>query len=123
MEIWRHGDMETWRHGDTETWRHEVMKTWSHEDMETWRPGDMETWRHKVMETSNGKRKWKHRRFSLFYLPCAHCANGSLSFVRLLTKKQMEVIRLKTDLPIYEYLSSVAAWESAVAAIGRFLRR
>jgi hypothetical protein len=39
----------------------------------------------------NGKRKL--RRFSTIRLPFAHRANGSLSFVRLLTKKQ--------DLPIY----------------------
>jgi hypothetical protein len=34
----------------------------------------------------------------------AHRANRGLFFVRLLTKKQMEVVRLqtdKTDLPIY----------------------
>jgi hypothetical protein len=51
--------------------------------------GDMD------METqSNGKRP---RRFFLIRLPFAHRANGSLSFVRLLTKKQKEVIRLLTD--------------------------
>jgi hypothetical protein len=43
----------------------------------------------------NGKRKT--RRFSLIRLPFAHLAHGSLSFVRLLTKKQTEVVRLKTD--------------------------
>ncbi len=37
---------------------------------------------------SNGKQKI--RRFSLIRLPFAHRANGSLSFVRLLTKKQTE---------------------------------
>ncbi len=37
------------------------------------------------------------RRFFLIRLPFAHCANGSLSFVRLLTKKQMEVICWQTD--------------------------
>jgi hypothetical protein len=40
----------------------------------------------------------------LVHLPFAHCANGNFLFVRLLTKKQMEVIslkRIKTDLPIY----------------------
>jgi hypothetical protein len=42
------------------------------------------------METSNGKRK--PRQFSLICLPFAHCANGSLLFVRLLTKKKTEVI-------------------------------
>ncbi len=34
---------------------------------------------------------------SLICLPFAHRANGSLSFVRLLMKKQTEVIRLQTD--------------------------
>jgi hypothetical protein len=62
METWRHGDMETWRHGDMETWKH----------------GNMETWKH-------GNRM--PRRFSTIRLPFAHCANGILSFVRLLTKK------------------------------------
>ncbi len=36
----------------------------------------------------NGRQK---RRFSLIHLPFAHCANGSLSFVRLLTKKQWKL--------------------------------
>ncbi len=31
------------------------------------------------------------RRFSLICLPFANCANGSLSFICLLTKKQTEV--------------------------------
>jgi hypothetical protein len=35
--------------------------------------------------------------FPLSIYPFANWANGSLSFVRLLTKKQMEVIRLQTD--------------------------
>ncbi len=43
----------------------------------------------------NGKRK--PRRFSLNCIPLAHCANGNLLFVRLLTKKQTKVIRLKRD--------------------------
>jgi hypothetical protein len=38
---------------------------------------------------SNGK--WKPRRFSLVRLPFAHCANGNLSFVGLLRKKQTKV--------------------------------
>jgi hypothetical protein len=59
--------METCRHADSR-----------HEDMD--------------METSNGK--WKPRQFFLIRLPFAHRANGSLSFVRLLTKKQKKVIRL-----------------------------
>jgi hypothetical protein len=41
----------------------------------------------------NGKRK--PRRFSLIRSLFAHRANGSLSFVRLLTEVQMEVIRLQ----------------------------
>jgi hypothetical protein len=77
MEIWRHEHgyitMETW------TWRHE------HGDM------DRDT------ETSNEKRKWKPRRFSLILFSFAHRGNGSLSFIRLLTQKQKEVIRLRTD--------------------------
>jgi hypothetical protein len=44
---------------------------------------------------SNGKRK--PRRFSLIRLPFANCANASLSFVCLLTKKQTEFVRLQTD--------------------------
>jgi hypothetical protein len=47
------------------------------------------------METSNEKRK--PRRFSLIRLRFALGANGRWSFVRLLTKKQMEVISLQTD--------------------------
>jgi hypothetical protein len=46
-------------------------------------------------QTEKGKRK--PRRFSLFRLPFAHRVNGSLSFVRLFTKKQTEAIRLQTD--------------------------
>jgi hypothetical protein len=72
--------METWRHrdGDMETCRHADMQTCRHEDMD--------------MKTSNGK--WKPRQFFLIRLPFTHRANGSLSFVRLLTKKQKKVIRL-----------------------------
>jgi hypothetical protein len=46
-------------------------------------------------KTRNGKRTF--RQFSLICLPFAHTANGRLSFIRLLTKKQIEVIRLETD--------------------------
>jgi hypothetical protein len=42
--------------------------------------------------------KRRPRRFFLIRLPFAHRANGSLLFVRLLTKKPTEVIRLQTDL-------------------------
>jgi hypothetical protein len=84
IEPWRHGDedMETWK-----TWRHGDMETWRHGDMETWKHGDKETFRHRHedMETSNGNRM--PRRFSTIRFPFAHYANGSLSFVRLLTKK------------------------------------
>jgi hypothetical protein len=44
---------------------------------------------------SNGK--WKHRGFSLIHWPFAHCANGSLLFVRLFLKLQTEVVCLQTD--------------------------
>jgi hypothetical protein len=40
-------------------------------------------------QTENGKRK--PRWFLLTHLPYAHHANGSLSLIRLLTKRQMEV--------------------------------
>jgi hypothetical protein len=43
----------------------------------------------------NGKRK--PRQFSLIRSAFVHHANGSLTFVRLVTKKQTEVIRLQTD--------------------------
>ncbi len=76
-KTWMHG------HGDIVTWK--------------WRHGDMETRRHGHVESSNGKWKWKLRRFSLIHLLFAHCENGSLSFVRLLMKKQTEAIRLQTD--------------------------
>jgi hypothetical protein len=36
-------------------------------------------------------RKWKPREFSFIRLPFAHRANGSLLFVRLLTKKQQKL--------------------------------
>jgi hypothetical protein len=70
--------METWKHGDTEPWSHGDMETW------TWRRGNI---------------KWKRkpRLFSLIRLPFAHRANGSLPFVRLLMRKQTEVIRLQTE--------------------------
>jgi hypothetical protein len=46
-------------------------------------------------QTENGKRK--PGQFSLNRLPVAHRANRSSSFVRFLTKKQTELIRLQTD--------------------------
>jgi hypothetical protein len=45
-------------------------------------------------KTTNGKRKPK---FFLTPIAFAHRANGSLSFVRLLTEKQTEVNRLLTE--------------------------
>jgi hypothetical protein len=56
---------------------------------------------------SNRKRKGKPRWLSLIHLPFARHANGSLLSVRLVTKKQTEVICLqmdKTDCPIYDGL-------------------
>jgi hypothetical protein len=47
------------------------------------------------VETSNGKRE--ARQFSLIRLTFAPHANGSLSIVRLLMKKETEVDRLQTD--------------------------
>ncbi len=60
--------------------------------MEKWRHGDMKTWR-------QGDIKWKTEAQEIFpnpFITFAHCANVSLSFVRLLTKKQTEVICLQT---------------------------
>jgi hypothetical protein len=54
--------------------------------METW------TWRHRDI-----KRKTEARVILKIRLPFAHRVNGSLSLVRLLTKKQTEVIRLQMD--------------------------
>jgi hypothetical protein len=51
-------------------------------------------------ETSNGKWKMEAEAIFLIRLLFVHRANGSLSFVRLSTKKQAEVIRLQTDLAI-----------------------
>ncbi len=44
-------------------------------------------------QMENGK--WKPRRFFLICLSFPHHANGSLLFVRLLTKKETEVIRFQ----------------------------
>jgi hypothetical protein len=79
METLGQGDMETWRHGDMETRGHGYTGTWGHKDM----------------ETSN--RKQKSKGFSLSCLPFVHHANGSLSFVCLLTNKQTKIICLQTD--------------------------
>jgi hypothetical protein len=45
---------------------------------------------------ANGKRETEARRFFSNRLRFAHRANVSLSFVSLLMKKQMEVIRMQT---------------------------
>jgi hypothetical protein len=86
----RHGNMET------EKWRHGNMRKWRHGEMETWRNGDMEKWRHgngdMETQTDSGPQA-----IFLIHLPFAHCANRSLPFVCLLTKKQMEIILLQTD--------------------------
>ncbi len=62
--------------------------------------GDMDmaiwTWRHGDI-TVNAKRKTEAQAIFLSRLPFAHCANRSLSFVRLLMKKQLEDISLQTD--------------------------
>ncbi len=42
--------------------------------------------------TKKIKQKKKPRQFSLIHLLFPHCANGSLLFVYLLVRKQMEVI-------------------------------
>ncbi len=96
MEIRKHGDMDTefWRHGDME------METWKRGDidMETRKHGEMETWRHESMDKETCRHQTDNgRRYFLIRFPFANCANGSSSFVRLLTKKQTEVICLQTD--------------------------
>jgi hypothetical protein len=83
METWKNGeiDMKTW---NMEKWRRE---TWRHRDIETW------TWRQGDIK----RKKQKLVQFSLICLQFAPRANGSLSFVCLLTKKQTEFIRLQMD--------------------------
>ncbi len=85
--------METGKNGDID------METWKHVDMGTSRHGERETWRHGDMgiDMEKSNRKLKPRRFSLIRLMFAHRANRSSTFVHLLTKKQMDVIRLQTD--------------------------
>jgi hypothetical protein len=75
--------METW------TWRH------GHGDMDMVQTVELKyrgilTFQQQKME--NGTQA-----IFLIHLTFAHRANGSLSFVRLLTKKQMEVIHLQTE--------------------------
>ncbi len=112
-KTWKHGrghgnmeeDMETWtrtcivdietlrhRHGHRDTWTRGHMESWTHRHMEISRHGDMDidtwTWRYGIKIFG---------RFYIIHLTFGHRANGSLSFVCLLTKKQMEVIHLQTD--------------------------
>jgi hypothetical protein len=94
---WRHGDKETRRQKDMETRRHGDMETRRHGDTETWRYGFMETWRH---GHGNIKRKTETEAQAIFLNPFTnfvHHGNGSLSFFRLLTKKQTEAIRKQID--------------------------
>jgi hypothetical protein len=49
------------------------------------------------LKKSNGKQKWKPRRFSKIRLPFVHRANESLMLFHLLMKKQTEVIPLQTE--------------------------
>jgi hypothetical protein len=63
-------------------------KTWKHGTMEAWRHTDMKTYRH-----TDIKRKKEVQAILL------NLFTGG-SFVRLMTKKQMEVIHLQTDTPI-----------------------
>jgi hypothetical protein len=66
--------------------------------METGRQGDVETLRHEDMDMETSNSKQKHRRFSLICLPFPHRANGSLSFIRLLMKKQTLSVCKRTKL-------------------------
>ncbi len=75
----RNTDMETW------TWR----QSDGDGNTETLKHTDTETWRHQTENGSTGD-------FPIS-LPFVHYVNGNLTFVRLLQKKQTEVIRLHTD--------------------------
>jgi hypothetical protein len=78
---WRHGhgdmDMETW------TWRH------GHEDT------DIETW-----QTENRN----PGQFSLTHLLLAHRANGSLSFVCLMTRNKRKLSVCKWTCPSMNFI-------------------
>jgi hypothetical protein len=85
-------DMETWKHGKMET----------HRNMEKWNNGDMylKTWCVASFHNGDNKKKTETEalaKFSSIHLLFAHRANGSLSFVRLLMKKQTEVISLSWE--------------------------
>jgi hypothetical protein len=56
-----------------------------------WRNGDMETYRHGHIDITQ-KGKTEAQTIFLICSQLAHHANGSLLFVRLLTKKQTEII-------------------------------
>jgi hypothetical protein len=57
----------------------------------------LRTYKFNIILTRGFKRKTEAMQFSSIRLRFAHRANGSLSFIRLLRKKQVEVIRLQTD--------------------------
>jgi hypothetical protein len=67
--IWTHGHMDAWgkTHGDIDRWTH------GHMELKYW--GILKFYTQKIKP-----------------LPLAHHANGSLSLVRLLVKKQTEVL-------------------------------
>ncbi len=88
-------EMETRKHGDMETRRHKNMETWRHGNIDTWKHGD--TVMKLCCETKRSNTNQKPRRFSTICLSLVHRANRSLSFVRFLTKKQTEIIRLQAD--------------------------
>ncbi len=92
------GNMETWKHGDIDM-RHGNMKKWRHV--------------HNNIDLKNSIFKGKPRQFSLICLPFAHCANRSLLFVFLLTKKQTKVIRLQTRTNrMCPYMHIFLSWHS-----------
>ncbi len=67
---------------ETETWRDEEIEKWRHEDMEKWRNGTIKG----KMENATTEAQAIFLHLFLF----AHRANGSLSFIRLLTKQQTD---------------------------------
>jgi hypothetical protein len=74
------------------------METWTHGEW-TWRHGIQILGNSEFLLQNNGKTeagKWKM--IFLICLTFAHRANEGLSFVRLLTKKQTEVIRLHNGI-------------------------
>jgi hypothetical protein len=61
-----------------------------------------EKWNYIYTYAAVSNRKWKTevRRCLVTCIPFTHHANGSFSYIRLLTKKQMKVFCLQTGLPI-----------------------